>query len=144
VLNENGTVTDDQTKMTWIRCALGQTWNGKACSGTAKTYSWDEANETVNKINQTGYGGHHDWRLPLVPNLASIVERRCLNPRINEEVFPATALGPFWTSMEKMGATSFAYTIDFGEGNAGPLLKENKAHIRIVRGKPWWNPPQQP
>ena len=81
-------------------------------------------------------------QLPMVPNLASIVERRCLNPRINEEVFPATALGPFWTSMEKKGRTQYAYIVDFGEGNAGPLDKAQRANVRVVRGEPWWTPPK--
>lgn len=141
----NGTVTDGRTSMVWLRCALGQMWNGEACEGVAKVYSWHEARAAIEKINATGgYGGHDDWRLPLVPNLASIVDRRCLNPRINAEVFPATALGPFWSSMEKMGAPKFAYVVDFGAGNAGPLSKENKAHVRAVRGEPWWVPPQMP
>lgn len=144
VVHTNGTVTDNNTRMMWMRCALGQEWNGKDCAGTAGTYSWHEANDVIRKMNEQGYAGHNDWRLPLVPNLASIVERRCLNPRINEEIFPATALGPFWTSMEKKGAPKYAYIIDFGEGNAGPLDKDRKAHVRVVRGKPWWTPPKMP
>ena len=144
VLNNDGTVTDKNTRMTWMRCALGQKWDGKDCAGIAQTYSWQEARDVITRMNEQGYAGHNDWRLPLVPNLASIVERRCLNPRINEEVFPETALGPFWTSMEKKGRTKFAYIVDFGEGNAGPLDKERKAHVRVVRGEPWWTPPQMP
>jgi len=145
VMNDDGsTVTDDITKMMWMRCSLGQMWNGKACAGTAGTYSWHEANKAVERINETGYAGHNDWRLPLVPNLASIVERRCLNPRINTKVFPSTPLGPFWSSMEKMGAPEFAYIIDFGDKTAAPLFKESKAHVRLVRGEPWWKMPEMP
>ena len=143
VMNDDGTVSDDTTQMMWMRCSLGQVWNGKACAGTAVTYSWYEANKVVERVNEKGYAGYNDWRLPMVPNLASIVERRCLNPRINTTVFPATPLGPFWSSMEKMGAPEFAYIIDFGDKTAAPLLKENKAHVRLVRGEPWWKPPPQ-
>ena len=141
-VNGDGTVTDNTTKMMWMRCALGQSWNGKACTGKAASYSWQEANDAVKRLNASGYAGHNDWVLPMVPNLASIVERRCLNPRINQTIFPATAMGPFWTSMQKKDAPDFVYIIDFGHGGAGPLRKESKAHVRLMRGKPWWTPPK--
>ncbi len=29
----NGTVTDQHTGLTWMRCKLGQTWSGNSCLG---------------------------------------------------------------------------------------------------------------
>ncbi|MDP2902572.1 MAG: hypothetical protein Q8N96_05635 [Methylovulum sp.] len=35
--NNDGTVTHKTTGLTWMRCAMGQTWTGAACTGTADT-----------------------------------------------------------------------------------------------------------
>lgn len=40
-----GTVLDTSTKLTWMRCALGQKWDGRACTGIPATISWDEASK---------------------------------------------------------------------------------------------------
>ncbi|MFI3195613.1 MAG: hypothetical protein QX195_07310, partial [Methylococcaceae bacterium] len=41
--NGDGTVTHQQTGLTWMRCALGQTWTGTTCSGTIKRYPYATA-----------------------------------------------------------------------------------------------------
>lgn len=135
------TVTDIQTGLTWMRCAIGQHWNGKTCEGVPSTVSWDNAVGSPQKVNQSQYGGHNDWRLPVVPELASIVELQCFQPRVNTEVFPATPSSAFWSSMEKRGAQQYAYTLNFGGGEAGPTLKTQESSVRLVRGGPWWVPP---
>lgn len=42
--NLDGTVTDPTTGLTWMRCSMGQTWDGTTCTGTASTYTWDQSN----------------------------------------------------------------------------------------------------
>ena len=81
--DDNGLVTDNETGITWTRCALGQHWDGTTCSGKAKTYDWQNAMNEVKKMNSSNFSGHSDWRLPYIPELASIVERQCFNPRVN-------------------------------------------------------------
>lgn len=139
-LSEN-TVTDNKTGLTWMRCAIGQHWDGKTCEGVPSTVSWDNAAGSPQKVNQSQFGGHNDWRLPVVPELASIVELQCFQPRVNTEVFPATPSLAFWSSMEKRGAKNYAYTLNFGGGEAVPTLKTESGSIRLVRGGPWWTPP---
>ena len=134
-------VTDKHTTLSWMRCAVGQQWNGKRCEGEPTTLNWQDAMALVDKLNTEGGSGHHDWRMPLVPELASIVERQCFNPRMNVEVFPGAPSETFWTSMEKMGMPSYAYTLNFGGGSAKASLKDEDAAIRLVRGGPWWKPP---
>ncbi len=89
--NGNGTLTDIQTELTWMRCSLGQTWNGNTCTGEPRAYSWQDALNEAMELNESGgYGSHSDWRVPSVRELASIMERQCADPRINLSLFPAT------------------------------------------------------
>ena len=138
---EEQIVTDNHTTLIWTRCAVGQRWDGKACMGQPRTVNWSDAMALVGKLNADNHAGHHDWRLPVMPELASIVERQCFNPRMNEEVFTGAPSMKFWSSMEKMGAPEFAYTIDFGSGEAVPTSKATMGAVRLVRGGPWWQPP---
>ena len=141
IFNENGTVTDTETKITWMRCALGQKWDGKTCAGKARAYSWQEAREAAAELNSDTFGEPTKWRLPYVPELASITERKCFEPRVNLVVFPATPSKAFWTGMEKKGGKEQAYAIDFGKGSVTPGQKSNSAFIRLMLDGPdgkWW------
>ncbi len=135
------TVTDKETTLSWMRCAIGQSWDGKTCTGEPQKFDWQNAMALVAETNAQGYAGHSDWRMPLVPELASIVERQCFNPRMNNVIFPGAPSEVFWSSMEKMGTTDFAYTLDFGGGQAVASAKTKIGAVRLVRGGPWWEPP---
>ncbi len=106
--NGDGTVTDSNTHMMWMRCSMGQTWTGSACA---------------------------DWRMPRIPELANIIERQCAGPRTNITVFPDTPAGFFWTASERRGAgnENQAYVLSFGpEGTAGDM-KSVPHYVRLVR-----------
>lgn len=143
--DKDGTVTDTETGITWTRCALGQQWDGTACTGSASTFEWQDAMNEVQKLNKGNYGGHSDWRLPYIPELASIAERQCFNPRVNLAVFPGTPSTIFWSGMERMGYSDMAYALDFGKGDAQPEKKSLKGAVRPMHDGPkgpWWKMPQ--
>ncbi len=136
------TVTDQETTLSWMRCAVGQQWDGKSCLGQAQTVDWQDAMAMVEQANSHKIGGHSDWRMPMVPELASIVERQCFNPRMNTTVFPGASSEVFWSSMEKKGTKNYVYTLDFGGGQAVASDKQRLGAVRLVRGGPWWQPPK--
>ncbi|WP_455198584.1 Lcl C-terminal domain-containing protein [Kaarinaea lacus] len=139
--NDDGTVTDTETKIVWMRCAIGQQWDGKTCTGKAKAFNWQEAREAVADINSDSFGDPKKWRLPYVPELASITERKCFEPRVNQAVFPGTPAMAFWTGMERKGDTEKAYAIDFGKGSVMPTRKTNPGYVRLMLDGPgdkWW------
>lgn len=141
VFSDDGTVTDTETEITWMRCTMGQKWDGKTCKGKAHEYNWQEARDAVAQLNSDTFGEPTSWRLPLVPELASIVERKCFEPRVNLIVFPATPSKAFWTGMEKKGNSEQAYSISFGHGGVTPNKKSYAAPIRLMRDGPngkWW------
>ncbi len=143
-LNANGSVLDKQTGLTWMRCALGQKWDAGSCTGTATRYAWQDTDWAKDAVNLDGYAGYTDWRVPLVPELAAIVELGCLDQRINAAVFPGTPSDPFWSKTEKPKSADYAYTLDFGAGGASAQLKTTPGALRLVRGGPWWSPPAAP
>ncbi len=134
--------SDSKTTLEWMRCAIGQRWNGSICLGEPQAMGWHEAKAMVARLNREGYAGHKDWRLPVLPELASIVERQCFNPRMNEAVFPGAPPRVFWSSMEKSGTAEHAYALDFRAGVAQPAFKGDMNAVRLVRGGPWWQPPE--
>jgi len=146
IFHDDGTLTDIKTKITWMRCALGQKWDGKTCLGNATHYDWQQAKEAVADLNSDSFGEPTLWRLPKVPELASIVERQCFQPRVNLSAFPATPAQLFWTAMEKKGDGKIAYAIDFNEGAITLSNKSGAAPVRLMLdgpGKKWWNLPKK-
>lgn len=134
--NSNGTATDLQTGLMWMRCALGQTWDSQnsKCSGSASQYTWQSALQFVQTFNQGGgYAGYTDWRLPSLRELMSIDRFHCTNPTINLDVFPDTPAQTFWSSSPLEAFGGDIWGLDFGTGQAvfDPLT--GSYAIRLVR-----------
>ncbi|MFI3137363.1 MAG: DUF1566 domain-containing protein [Methylococcaceae bacterium] len=126
--NRDGTVTHKTTGLTWMRCALGQTWTGSACSGTASTYTYDQA------VALTGtFAGHSDWRVPNIAELQTLVERENMNPTINTDLFPNSHSQTFWSSSPYVGSTNYAWDVDFYDGDVGRDLILRSLPVRLVR-----------
>lgn len=126
------TVTDAYTGLMWKRCSEGL--EGAGCTGTAVAATWQEALARVATANSQSGGSFTDWRLPNRNELASLVETKCVNPAINETIFPGTPSQTFWTSSPYARNASMAWAVDFNSGNVTPLPKANARSIRLVRG----------
>jgi len=136
--NGDGTVTDTRSGMTWMRCALGQRWDGSHCSGKPQPLTWKGAQEAASALNAAGgYAHHTDWRMPHIPELAMIVERQCANPRVNLTLFPDTPATYFWTATGRRGPgqEQLAYRLSFGPEGAGPDRKNKLHYARLVRSE---------
>jgi hypothetical protein len=134
--NHDGTVTDTSTHRMWMRCSIGQSWNGSACDKTPAPLSWQAAVDAALAANtQGGYAKHDDWRMPAIPELANIVERQCADPRINLAVFPDTPPGFYWTASDRHGKgnESEAYVLSFGPEGTGGDAKNEPHFVRLVR-----------
>jgi len=127
--NQDGTVTHKTTGLTWMRCALGQTWTGSTCSGTASTYTYDEA-----VALKRSFAGHNDWRMPNIAELQTIVERDNVNPAINNTIFPETPNNLFWSSSPDVGDTRRAWLVYFSYGFVeGYGAAATSLPVRLVR-----------
>lgn len=126
--NLDGTVTHRITGLTWMRCATGVTWTGSTCTGTASTYTRDQATKlTVN------FAGKTDWRLPSMAELNTIVERASY-PAINATVFPNWSSSSIWSGSPNASDSSYAWVTDVGDG-ANYSASRSYA-VLLVRGGP--------
>lgn len=132
--NGDGTVTDSASGLMWMRCALGQAWNGNTCDGEASTYAWPAAQAAADEANASGNYFFSDWRVPGLRDLAMIIERNCVNPRINLAVFPNTASDFFWTSSAREDdPDQRVYALSFGPEGVEPHAPSLAHHLRLVR-----------
>ncbi len=134
--NADGTVFDTATGLTWMRCAVGQTWSGTTCSGTASHHTWAQAMALTS--THAGFG---DWRLPNIRELQSIINYWNASPAIESAAaFPATPSTAFWSATgSQWNVVSDAWYVDFNDGDTG-FASKTQAGVgytwaaRLVRG----------
>ena len=133
--NGDGTVTDVESKLMWMRCSSGQQWAGNRCAGAALAYSWGDAQQQADQTSRDGSAFFKDWRVPTLRDLATITDRACKNPRTNLAVFPGTPAAPFWSSTPRPGekAEDRALALSFGADGVMLARKEERFHVRLVR-----------
>lgn len=126
----NGTVRHLSTGMVWMRCSLGQTWNGTDCTGTATALTWTEALDISD--GQT-FAGRSDWKLPTRQQLATLVEKSCSAPSINRAAFPNTISAPYWTATPFANDSGYSWAISFELGNVQfGYYDHDRFHVRLV------------
>ncbi len=131
-LSADGTeVTDTKTGLIWQRCALGMSWNGTTCSGTATGHAWEDAlGQAATVANNTSVA----WRLPNLKELKSLVETACYGQAINETIFPATP-DALWSSRAFADYTSYAWFVFFYDGYDSWYYKGSGLAVRLVRSQ---------
>lgn len=132
----NGTVTDTETGLMWMKCSLGR--SGANCeAGTYSNLNWKQALDAAQSANDgAGTFGYTDWRLPSVNELISLTELACYDPAINTALFPATLSGYYWSSSPYTDDNE-AWFLDFASGqesvSAPSSAKGSTNRVRLVR-----------
>jgi len=118
------------TNLMWMRCAIGQTWDGSDCLGEAQTYTWKEALQL-----SVGYEflGSKNWRLPNLKELNSITEQACVRPSVDENVFSNTPSDDFWTSTPSGLDPTRAWVVAFFNSSTSIKQKDRSIYVRLVR-----------
>ncbi len=162
-LMKKGIYKDSKTGLMWMRCSIGQKWNGKTCTGEATTLKWKAAMEYPKKFNRkVTFGGYKDWRLPTIAELSSIrfcsdgwgkdghkveipnghkatleLPAECTGsyqiPTINQTVFPRTAEYFYWSSTPSQYDQSKIWAVYFSSGSAATRTHSYEQHLRLVR-----------
>ena len=126
-------VIDLFTSTEWMRCSVGQRWNGETCIGKIITLNHDQMKEVLKIASeQLGSG----WRLPSRKELESLVCRDCKIPKINTEIFPNTAPVPYWTGERNKFAKKHFWSVNFYTGNTyGRFYPYQSLAVRLVRNR---------
>jgi hypothetical protein len=114
--NNNGTVSDLATGLTWQR--------ENDFYGTLT-----EATSYCQGLSLAGGG----WRLPTIKELRSIVDDRVREPAIDGGFFPGTANFDYWSSTLIADGRDYAWCVDFLTGYAGPIIASENRPLRCVR-----------
>ncbi|MCC6208511.1 MAG: DUF1566 domain-containing protein [Gammaproteobacteria bacterium] len=127
------TVVDRKTGLRWMRCALGQRWDGAACAGVPFTSTWAEGFDHATDLNRRGgHAGHADWRVPTLDELASLVEPHCYDPAIDLASFPSSPITGFWTVTPHVSG-NHAMLVHFKYGGIYMGNKNQVWALRLVR-----------
>jgi len=116
--NHDGTVTDTVTELVWQQLAPADTYTQMAgvayCQGLS-------------------LAGHHDWRLPTMIELFSIVDAGRANPCIDETAFPNTPIASFWSSTPLIGSPNWGWGLTMDYGSIGTNYSSFDNQVRCVR-----------
>lgn len=131
-VNSDGTVKDNQTGLIWMRCVLGQVWNGSSCDGNASFLNWQDS---LSQAENLVFSGKNDWRLPNIKELTSIVEFSCYKPAINLTVFSSGQIDSNYWSATTVYSFVFpaAWIVSVESGRPNEWLKDYEAMVRLVR-----------
>lgn len=142
VNKQEGTAFDTQTKLTWKLCSLGQIFKNDQCEGEAAMPSWKDALNTFKKDTL-------GWRMPSIDELETIIEKRCTNPAINQEIFPSVPSLSIWSATSIPGF-NMPWTVSLKSGDVigGDVISfalksaknKDQGAVLLVRGDEWLNP----
>ena len=136
-LQRDGPVARDYIKkLEWMRCSVGQLWEKETCIGEITMLSVQEALEVTARLKNLDGGG---WRLPRakeLQNLVTKVENRPqdVEPNIDQETFPNTFPGPYWTSDQSFYSSQYQWSVNFLTGQRfNRFFPRQKLAVRLVR-----------
>lgn len=132
-----------QWTYTWYEPALiGQhNYAGRANGGVCHEGSACDTEAYVAAVNATKLCGFDDWRLPSNVEFQTLLDRNknCPGTCINQQFFPNTARGGYWSSSQFGSFMCYAWGVDFELGDVSGANKNTPLSVRLVRGK--WRVP---
>ena len=129
--NQDGTLTDTQTTLMWLR------EDGWQRDG--KWFSWDEAKDWYIDMNAIKFCGFQDWKLPNEDEILTLYNPEEINrDKYGKEIYLETIFPPgCQATVWLLGESGHEAPIfDFKNGEIRPLnrSKTGRMSVRLVRG----------
>lgn len=107
-----------------------------------KKYTWDEAFEYIQKLNNERYCGYEDWRIPTLDELNTIVTKKSYKSengyeyKIKNNLLKSMCNNDDWAFYWSSTAPSrpSSYYLSYINGFSYETLKTKSMYIRCVRG----------
>jgi sugar lactone lactonase YvrE len=151
----DGTITDPSTGLVWEKkCDCPGSLHDYrpelrwSATGDDRTI-WDWLDD-VNREGGSGFAGHHDWRIPNVKELQSIVDYQRFNPAttptfdgaacglgcpdLADPACSCTSMNSYWSSTTYADSPEAAWAVGFNLGLIGDMPKAEDLPVRAVRG----------
>ncbi len=130
--NGDDTMTDRITGLVWPQ--EGGAVSVGSCRGGTK--SWDGAREYVRCLNDQGYLGYADWRLPTVKELKSLINPGEANSaqRLNGLGFRTVRSSEYWSSTSYDSVKGYAWVVGLWVGGTDCSNMEYHYQAWPVRG----------
>ncbi len=126
----NGTLYDTKTKLIWDK-------HGNA---EGKDINWYQAESYIKGLNQQGYKGFSDWRMPTLEEMQTLVGyaksggygsgSKTIAAFLNKKGFEPFGTNWFWTS--SMKSPSDAWFVSLECGRETTLLLDNAHNKRVL------------
>ena len=126
-------VIDLKSGTEWMRCTVGQRWNGSNCVGEIIRLTQEDASRAVVLANEQ-LGG--SWRLPSRKELEGLVCNECVDVKINSKIFPQTVAEPYWTGEVNGFASRHFWSVNFMTGYTyGRFFPQKELAVRLLRDR---------
>ena len=121
---------DASSRLVWMRCTVGQSWDGTHCSGHIRKFDFGGA---VAFAQQKAASTGKAWRVPNAKELYSLVDNAQLRPAIDAGVFPDTLADLYWTSTAYAWTATGGWAVTFDGGHTLAYYSGYELALRLVR-----------
>lgn len=119
----------------WLRCPVGQTWNGTSCEGAPKRMTWQDAQKACPEGYRVPALEEYKTLLGGCSDLNGLRCSTCGSSRSCSSMF-GNDTGWYWSSSSYAYDTAYAWFVYFGDGRVRYGDKYGTNYARCVRGGP--------
>lgn len=147
---DNGsTITDNLTQLVWEKktSPVGSGANASDRHDVDNTYLWTSSStnadgaafiDFLDDLNSAGFAGQHDWRLPTLFEVQTILATDAspcgTPPCVVDPLFLPSVSSAYWSSSTYQQLPSSAWFVAADNGFTGVASKTNSYAVRAVRG----------